>query len=365
MGTILEAKGLKKYFPVTRGILYARTVGYIKAVDDIDFPVAEGETLSLVGESGCGKTTTAKLILREEKPTGGSIMFRGKDINEMRGSALQEYRTSVQAVFQDPFSSLSPRLRVGSIIGEPLRENGYSRAETNERVSELLSQVSLPPGASQLYPHEFSGGQRQRIAVARALSLNPKVIVLDEPVSALDVSIRAQIMNLLKDLQGMYGTAYLLIAHDLATVRYMSDHAAVMYLGKIVESGPNEEIYTQPLHPYTQALLSAALPSHPRIERNEIILSGEVPSAFNPPSGCSFHPRCPHAMPICSELAPQLQEVSPGHRVGCHLYSNGDPTRLPPPVTAPAEVQVPSPAADGSDDMQGEPESGMDSAEPE
>ena len=360
METILEVKGLKKYFPVTRGILYSRLAGYVKAVDDIDFHIAEGETLSLVGESGCGKTTTAKMILREERPTAGTIMFRGNDINEMRRSALQEYRASVQAVFQDPYSSLSPRLRVGSIIGEPLRENGYSRKETDERVEELLNQVSLPPGARALYPHEFSGGQRQRIAVARALSINPKLIVLDEPVSALDVSIRAQIMNLLKDLQGMYGAAYLLIAHDLATVRFMSDHAAVMYLGKIVESGPNDEIYTHPLHPYTQALLSAALPSHPRVERKEIMLSGEVPSAFNPPSGCSFHTRCPHAMPVCSEVVPQLQEVSSGHRVSCHLYPIGTPTETPSSDAATSDAAGVSSA---SDDAGNEVSSDADSAE--
>jgi oligopeptide/dipeptide ABC transporter ATP-binding protein len=257
-----------------------------------------------------------------EKPTSGAIIFRGRDIQALDGDQMKTYRRGVQAVFQDPFSSLNPRIRVGDIIAEPVLVNEpLPKAQMRERVQELLRLVGLNPGASNLFPHEFSGGQRQRIAIARALSLNPSLIVLDEPVSALDVSIRAQIMNLLQDLQQQFGLSYLLIAHDLAAVLHLSTNIAVMYLGKIVEFGTSDELRHKPLHPYTQALFSAALPSHPDEQREEMIISGEVPSPLNPPAGCRFHPRCPFAKPVCSEVEPILRAATNGHQVACHLYN--------------------------------------------
>ena len=318
---LLQVHHLKKHFPVTRGLLVMRTIGWVKAVDDISFSVPQGETLALVGESGCGKTTTAKLILRLEEPTDGEILIDGQPLHELHGNALKAYRTMVQAVFQDPWSSLNPRMRVRQIVAEPLVINRkMSRAAIGERVREVLDSVGLRPEQANLYPHEFSGGQRQRIAVASALISHPKLIILDEPVSALDVSIRAQIMNLLVDLQQTYHVSYLLIAHHLATTRYMAHEVAVMYLGKIVERARTEALFTQPLHPYTQALFSAALPSHPDITREEIILPGEVPSPINPPSGCRFHPRCPVAKSQCAEIEPQETNID-DHMVACHLYN--------------------------------------------
>jgi oligopeptide/dipeptide ABC transporter ATP-binding protein len=318
---ILRAQGLTKHFPVTQGLLWMKVVGQVKAVDGISFEVRQGETLALVGESGCGKTTTAKLILRLEEPTAGQVFVDGQDVHALTGDALSEYRTTVQAVFQDPWSSLSPRMRVREIVAEPLVINRrLSRLEVRTRVAEMLGRVGLRPQQADLYPHEFSGGQRQRIAVASALVSNPKLIVLDEPVSALDVSIRAQIMNLLVDLQREFGVSYLLIAHHLATTRYMAHEVAVMYLGKIVEKAPTKELFRNPLHPYTKALFSAALPAHPDVTREEIILAGEVPSPINPPSGCRFHPRCPFAMPHCVEREPEEKEMAAGHVVACHLY---------------------------------------------
>lgn len=318
---VLEARNLKKYFPVRRGVLSSRLLGVVKAVDGVSFTTRRGETFGLVGESGCGKTTTARVILRLEKPTEGSVLVSGREIEELRGHELGTYRASVQAVFQDPYSSLNPRKRVRSIVGEPIVVNRtLPRRAVAARIAELLDQVGLAPKSADLYPHEFSGGQRQRIAIARALALNPSLVVLDEPVSALDVSIRAQIMNLLKDLQARLGLTYLLISHDLATVRYMATSVGVMYLGRIVETAPAPELFTHPCHPYTQALLSAALPAHPDVRREEVILPGEVPSPLHIPSGCRFHPRCPAAMTICSEVDPAAREVRPGHRVACHLY---------------------------------------------
>ena len=317
---LLDVRGLQKHFPVG-GSVFGKTRGVVKAVDGISFTINAGETLGLVGESGCGKTTTSKLVLAADVPTAGTIEFEGRNVAGLRGADLRDYRRKVQVVFQDPYSSLSPRMRVGDIIGEPIRAHeGLSPAAIRGRVAELLALVGLRPDVARLFPHEFSGGQRQRLAIARALSTNARLVVLDEPVSALDVSIRAHIIRLLEELQQRLGVSYLFIAHDLAAVAHLSQQTAVMYLGKLVEVAESLELCARPLHPYTKALFAASLPSHPDEPRAEIVLTGEVPSALNPPKGCHFHPRCPFVLPRCGEQEPALVELSAGHRVACHLY---------------------------------------------
>jgi len=317
---LLEVRDVQKYFPIA-GSLFGARRALVKAVDGISFTIDAGETLGLVGESGCGKTTTSKLVLAAETPTAGSIEFEGRNVAQLKGPDLKDYRRKVQVVFQDPYSSLSPRMRVGDIIGEPIKAHeGVSSADVRARVAELLELVGFRPDVARLFPHEFSGGQRQRLAIARALSTKARLVVLDEPVSALDVSIRAHIISLLESIQARLGVSYLFIAHDLAAVAHLSRRTAVMYLGKLVEVAESLELCARPLHPYTKALYAASLPSHPDEAREEIVLSGEVPSAIDPPRGCHFHPRCPFAMPRCSEQEPALVELSAGHRVACHLY---------------------------------------------
>jgi oligopeptide transport system ATP-binding protein len=317
---IVAAERLSKHFPGRRGLFAARS-GAVRAVDGISFSIEPGQTLGVVGESGCGKTTTAKLVLGLEQPTAGGISFEGKDLRALDTAGRRHYRRSVQAVFQDPYASLNPRMRVGAIIAEPLITNEQLPAnKVRARVLELLDLVGLAGRSADLFPHEFSGGQRQRIAIARALSLSPKLIVLDEPVSALDVSIRAQILNLLRDLQAQLGLAYLFIAHDLAAVAHMSHAIIVMYLGRIVEYGDTHGLVRTPKHPYTKALFSAALPSRPDEWREEIVLTGEVPSPLRPPPGCHFHPRCQVALPHCCAQVPQLTQTE-GRQIACHLYA--------------------------------------------
>ena len=321
---LLEGRNLTKHYPITRGFL-RHTIGWVRAMDDISFTVERGNTLSLVGESGAGKTTTAKAVLLLERLTSGTILFEGKDLYKYSRSQLKtEYRSRVQAVQQNPWSSMNPRMRVRDIIGEPLEVNTkQSKKQIRRRTLELLGQVGLMPEHIDRYPHEFSGGQRQRIAVARALALQPSLVVLDEPVSALDVSIRAQIMNLLKDLQLQHNLSYLVIAHNLATVRYMSHSVAIMYLGQIVEYADSEELFTNPLHPYTRALISASLlilPEENQQIKKQIILTGEMPSPVNPPQGCRFHTRCPEALNICSKVIPKTVIIGK-HMVQCHLVT--------------------------------------------
>lgn len=317
---IVSVKNLKKYFPITKGFLFKEMVGNVKAVDNISFDIREGQTLGLVGESGCGKSTTANLLLGLESPTSGAIRFEGEDITELSKSQLFSFRRNIQAVFQDPFRSLNPRKKVKQIISEPMSVHRVALKKAQyERVMELLSLVGLNPEHAELYPHEFSGGQRQRIAIARALSLNPKAIILDEPLSALDVSIQAQILNLLIDLQKKLNLTFLVISHDLAVVEHISKNIGVMYLGTLTELAPSNKLYKNPKHPYTIALLEAVPVADPDAKM-EVSLEGEVPSPLNPPSGCRFHPRCPEQKKICKEAEPEMKEVSSGHFVSCHLY---------------------------------------------
>jgi oligopeptide transport system ATP-binding protein len=319
---LLDVRNLVMHFPLTQGIIFQRKVGAVRAVDGISFSIKKGETLGLVGESGCGKSTTGRAILQLYKPTSGEVHFEGKDLTKLKGEQMRRMRRQVQMIFQDPYASLNPRMTVGSIIGEPLEIHGLAKGrEKQQRVQELLSVVGLNPYFANRYPHEFSGGQRQRIGIARALAVNPSFIVCDEPISALDVSIQAQIINLLEELQDEFGLTYLFIAHDLSVVRHISDRIAVMYLGKIVELADRLDLYETPLHPYSKALLSAVPIPDPLIERKRerIILTGDVPSPVNPPSGCRFHTRCPIADTICHEQEPEFREVMPGHWAACHF----------------------------------------------
>ena len=320
---ILEVNGLKKHFPISAGIIFQRQVGAVRAVDGVSFHVIRGETLGLVGESGCGKSTTGRTILQLYRPTDGSVKFEGQELTEMTGNDLRQMRKQMQIIFQDPFASLNPRMTVGSIVSEPLQiHNMYpNKKERQQYVENLMERVGLNPYFINRYPHEFSGGQRQRIGIARALALQPSFIVADEPISALDVSIQAQVVNLMEELQAEMGLTYLFIAHDLSMVRHICDRVAVMYLGKIVELGPVDDVYDNPQHPYTQALLSAVPVPDPKVEENRqrIIISGDLPSPANPPLGCNFNTRCPVALDLCyQEPDPPLIEVRPNHYAACH-----------------------------------------------
>jgi oligopeptide/dipeptide ABC transporter ATP-binding protein len=317
---LLDVKGLKKYFPIHAGV-FSKTVGHVKAVDGVDFHIYEGETLGLVGESGCGKSTTGRSVLRLIEPTEGEITFDGIQVHTLSEEKMRQMRRDMQIVFQDPYASLNPRHTVETILEEPLKIHGIgNRTERRKRVEELLDVVGLGSHHAKRYPHEFSGGQRQRIGIARALTLNPKLIVCDEPVSALDVSIQSQVLNLMQDLQKQFSLTYLFIAHDLSVVKHISDRVGVMYLGRIVELAEKDQMYDQPLHPYTRALLSAVPETDPTFKKERIILSGDVPSPSNPPKGCTFHTRCPDCMDICKTVVPEFKDAGDGHYVACHLY---------------------------------------------
>jgi len=317
---LLKVDGLKKYFPIRKGVLNTQT-GDVKAVDDVSFEVFEGETLGIVGESGCGKSTTGRLLMRLLEPTEGNIEFAGKMISELSNNEMRKARRDIQMIFQDPYASLNPRHNIGKILEEPLIVHGIGNAkERKQKVLELLEIVGLNEYHIKRYPHQFSGGQRQRIGIARALMTNPRLLIADEPVSALDVSIQAQVLNLLQKLQKDLKLTYIFISHDLGVVRHISNRVGVMYLGKLVELTASEDLYAEPLHPYTQALLSSVPVPDPTFEREQIIITGDIPSASNPPSGCTFHTRCPFKMEQCSQVVPSMQEVKPGHYVACHLY---------------------------------------------
>ena len=325
-GQLVEVEGLRKYFPVAAGLFrWTNRHRAIKAVDGVSFAINESETYALVGESGCGKTTLSRVMLRLEPPTSGHVLWQQQDIWRLGGQDLRDFRNNVQAVFQDPWSSMNPRMRAGTVVAEPLvMGRRASHTEVKDRVAWLLERVGLSADFADRFPHEFSGGQRQRLAVARALALNPRLIILDEPVSALDVSIRAQIMNLLRDLQEQTGVSYFLIAHHLATVRYLSHRVAVMYLGRIVEEAESDELFDKPLHPYTGILLAAALPAKPQERRRGVVVAGEMPSPLDVPPGCRFHPRCPLAIDVCRVEEPALVAIRPGHRVACHRWEEVD-----------------------------------------
>jgi oligopeptide/dipeptide ABC transporter ATP-binding protein len=356
---LVEVRNVKKYFPIRKGFLQ-REVGRVHAVDDVSFAVREGETLGLVGESGCGKSTLGRTIVRLYEPTEGSVVFEGRDISRLGARALRPLRKQMQMIFQDPYASLNPRKRVGSIIGTPLKIHGVDKSERRRRVQELLETVGLSPEHYNRFPHEFSGGQRQRIGVARALALNPKLIVADEPVSALDVSIQSQMLNLLDDLQKELDLTYIFIAHDLGVVRHVSNRIAVMYLGKLVELSPAEELYQRPIMPYTEALLSAVPIPDPDLshKRERIVLEGDVPSPINPPSGCRFHPRCRYMTDICKEVEPPLTDYGNGHLAACHHPLNVDRETL-------ARVQVSRRHTPGAADEKAKPqEPGKERARP-
>jgi oligopeptide/dipeptide ABC transporter ATP-binding protein len=356
---LVEVRHVKKYFPIRKGLLQ-REVGRVHAVDDVSFGVSEGETLGRVGESGCGKSTLGRTIVRLYEPTEGAVVFQGRDISSLGARALRPLRKQMQMVFQDPYASLNPRKRVGSIIGTPLKIHGVEKSERRRRVQELLETVGLSPEHYNRFPHEFSGGQRQRIGVARAIALNPKLIVADEPVSALDVSIQSQMLNLLDDLQKELDLTYIFIAHDLGVVRHVSDRIAVMYLGKLVELSPAEELYRRPIMPYTEALLSAVPIPDPDLsqKRERIVLEGDVPSPINPPSGCRFHPRCRYMTDICKEVEPPLTDYGNGHLAACHHPLNVDRETL-------ARVQVSRRHTPGAADEKAKPwEPGKETARP-
>lgn len=320
--TLLEVNDLCKHYPIRKG-LFSRVSGYVYAVDGISFTINEGETLGLVGESGCGKSTVGRTILKLIEPTRGEIIWRGERIDELSRSQMRPYRKQIQAVFQDPYSSLNPRMRSADIVSEPLRNyESLSKIEGRERVAALFERVGLRPDQMLRFPHEFSGGQRQRLGIARALSVQPKLIMLDEPVSALDVSVQAQVINLLEELQHEFKVSYLFVAHDLAVVKHISHRVAVMYLGRIVELAPTKELFARPSHPYTEALLSAVPVPDPKYQRKQIVLGGDVPSPINRPAGCHFHTRCPYVQERCKVEEPRLEEITPGHSVACHFKLN-------------------------------------------